>query len=171
MNNLGKGYQNGNFNGGEPAGETALSYYMQAWNAGYTAAENLIIDLLYKRIVAEDGIVLFEADHAQMLEFLNEMYQKGTDNAYALSWLGWLLCGNSDQNVCEVDYPHALEVYTRDAELGSGYCMLQIGLIYEAGQLGEADLTAAENWFAKAVEAGEVLAQDALDRVHSAQAK
>jgi len=171
MMRLGEGYHNGTFHNGVPDGDMALSYYMQAWNAGYSKAEGSIIDLLCKGITAEDGTVLFAPNHAKMLEFLNQLDQQGTENTYALSWLGWLLCGNSDQNVCEADYARAAEVYQRGAELGSGYCMMQLGSIYEAGHLGEADLTAAEEWFAKAVEAGETTAQEALDRVRDAQAQ
>ena len=48
-------------------------------------AEDSLIDLLNKGIIAEDGTVLFAFDHTQMLEFLNQLAQQGTENTYALA--------------------------------------------------------------------------------------
>ena len=165
MHYLGHYYQDGTFDNGLPDYNEAVKWYRAAWENGHVKSAEHLIDLFYKGLTAADGTVLAQPNHAQMLQLLEEIAASDAESTYALSWLGWMYAGNSD--ACEADYPRALEIYTRGAELGSGYCMMQLGLIYEDGRLGTADLVAAETWYVKAVEAGESGAQEALDRVRN----
>ena len=48
-------------------------------------AEDSIIDPLNKGIIAKDGKALFVFDHTQMLEFMKQLAQQGTENTYALA--------------------------------------------------------------------------------------
>lgn len=165
MHYLGHHYQDGAFNNGLPSYNEAVKWYRAAWEKGHVKSAEHLVDLFYQGLTADDGTVLAQPNHAQMLQLLEEIAVSDVESVYALNWLGWMYAGNS--NACEADYPRALEIYTRGAELGSGYCMLQIGLIYEDGRLGTADLVEAEAWYVKAVKAGEVGAQKALDRVRN----
>ena len=167
MHYLGHLYQNGYVADGVPDYKEAAAWYWKAWENGNEVTPKHLVKMFRDGVTAEDGTVLLEPDHAQLLPVLEKLYTSGSEDPNMFSWLGWLLAGNSPQNVCEPDYPRAVEVYARGAELGSGYCMMQLGLIYEDGRLGTADLVAAEAWYIKAVEAGESGAQEALDRVRN----
>lgn len=149
---------------------TALDWYLKADAAGHETASHSVIDLYYHGVTLDNGTVLFPADHAAMLAYLEEKHAAGTQDAYLLSWLGWLLCGYSDQNVCEADYPRALEVFTKAADLGSGYAMWHIGSLYDHALIGTGDPdAAARHWYEKAVAAGYTDAQVDLDALPAAE--
>ena len=166
---IGEIYYYGNL--GEADYALALDWYIKAEEAGRTGLTNRIIELCNNGVVQEDGTVLLAPDHVRLLAYLEGLYAKDTQDAYALSWLGWLLCGNSQQDVCEADYIRAFEVYKKAADLGSGYSMCQIGKMYHSGELGAVDLVAAEAWYRKAFDAGYAEAEESLNALAGAKAE
>jgi len=147
---IGNGYKDGFFNGGVPDGEAAAEWYRKAVEAGRDDAPAHLGKLYFTGIKGEDDAILFEADYAAALPYLELAVAAGTEDTYCYDCLGWIYSGNSD--VYEADYEKAMSVYEAGAELGSKYCMLQLGLIYLNGELGEADVEKAIEWLSLAAE-------------------
>ena len=175
MYHLGLHYEDGTFNQdwlleeNVPDPAKALTWYEAGWEAGSMNAGERLIVLYAIDKLDEDGNILIAADHAKLLQLVEKLCASGTKNVNAYSWLGWFYAGNSDLNLCETDYQKAFEAYKRGAALGYGYCMWQIGRMYEDGRLGMVDLIAAEAWITKAIAAGESspVAQEDLERIRS----
>ena len=151
MYNLGVHYNNGDFNGGTPDPVKAKEWFVKAVEAGNEDALGSAIDLCANGAKDANGEVLLEADRQKLYEILVLAYDRGTQKTVVYDWLGWMYAGNSE--VMEADYPRAYVVYLQGANLGSSYCMAQLGCMYRDARLGAADTVAAEAWFIKAVEA------------------
>ena len=164
-NSLGNHYASGDFSGGTPDYAQALAWYQKAATAGHANSVGVVIDYLQKGVVAGDGTVVLEPDHAGLLEFLRAQWAQGSTNTSVYDWLGWLLAGNSE--AVEAEYPLAFEAYMAGANLGSGYCMAQLGMLYRDGRLGVTDPVAAAAWFTKALDAGYDQAREMLDGLNA----
>ena len=151
MYNLGVHYNNGDFNGGTPDPVKAKEWFVKAVEAGNEDALGYAIDLCANGATGENGEILLAPDHQKLCEILVMAYDRGTQKTVVYDWLGWMYAGNSE--VMAADYPKAYVVYLTGANLGSGYCMAQLGCMYRDARLGVADTVAAEAWFIKAVEA------------------
>ena len=161
MHNLGVHYGNGDFNGGTPDPVKAKDWYIKSVEAGNEGALGSAIELCANGAKNENGEVLLATDHQKLYEILVGAYDGGTQKTVVHDWLGWMYAGNSD--LMEADYAKAYEVYMAGANLGSGYCMAQLGCMYRDARIGVTDTVAAQAWFTKAVEAGYEPAQEMLD--------
>ena len=133
---------------------------------GSTYCTERLAKLYCSGIKSEDGTMLLEKDYAAALPYLERLVEAGADDTYFYEYLGWIYAGNTD--ACEADYEKAMQVYTAGADLGSKYCMHQIGLIYVNGDLGEVDAEKAVDWLTRATK-GEDGHADALDDLERAQ--
>lgn len=162
MHNLANHYMTGDF-GGASDPERARMWYVRAAEAGNENAMNSAIDLCANGKISETGEVLLAPDYEALFKVVQLGYEKGSANTKVYDWLGWIFAGNS--GIMEADYTRAQTAYMAGAELGSGYCMAQLGAMYRDGRLGVSDLVAAQSWFTQAVEAGYEPAQEMLDSI------
>jgi len=147
---------------GENDFAAAAEWLGKAAETGRLDAAEKLSELYTVGRKAEDGTMLFEVDYAKALPVLEKAYELNTEYTHVHNFLGWIYAGNASE-VMAADYGKALEVYTRGAELGSGYCMEQIGLLYRDGKLGEPDTAKAIEWFEAALAARHEAAQLRLD--------
>lgn len=157
---LAKGCADGLWSG-SPDYAKAAEWYARGVELEHTASANALTRLCVAGKTAGDGTVLFERDYATAAFAARKACELETTDSYVLEWLGWFSAGNG--GVMEADYEQALEVYTKAAELGSGYAMTRISALYLDGRLGEQDVEAAREWLRSAVEAGYEAAQAQLD--------
>lgn len=164
MQNLANHYMSGDF-GGTPDFARAREWYVKAVEAGSDDALKSALDLCGNGKTDADGAVLLAPDYAGLYSLASQACEKGTALLQAYEWLGWLCAGNSD--FMEADYTRAQEVYMAGANLGSGYCMAQLGAMYRDARIGVGDTVAAQAWFVKAIEAGYEPAQEMLDNLQA----
>lgn len=114
--------------------EEARKWYQRAAEGGLAEAQNSLGSILQ-----EDG------KFAEAISWYEKAAAQG--HARATNSLG--LLHDLGRGVPQ-DRRKGFELYTRAAELGWAEAMLNIGVMYGAGQLGEPDLVAACTWIVRA---------------------
>jgi TPR repeat protein len=114
--------------------EEAQKWYRRAAEGGHAEAQNSLGSMLQEDGRFEQAIGWYEKAAAQ-------------GHASATNSLG--LLHDLGRGVPQ-DRRKGFELYTRAAELGWAEAMLNIGVMYGAGQLGEPDVVAACTWIVRA---------------------
>ena len=125
----------------EKSEEKAQEYFLMAEEAGYAqSAEKLA------------QIAMEKQDYETAYTWFSEAEEAGSEYSYVYDSLGFLYASGYVNG--EADYEQAAHYYEHAAELGSGYALYQIGIMYQEGQHYEKSEEKAQKYFLMAEEAG-----------------
>lgn len=132
----------------------ARDWYLKTAKAGHLDSGKKLTEFYRNKETAEDGTLLVTAP--EMLAFLEEQYDAGTEETYYLEALNWLLAGQDE--TIEADYQKAYEVAQKGAALGDNVSMYQLASLYRKEVIeledGTSALEKSLEWDMKAAEAG-----------------
>lgn len=139
----------------------AKECFSKSAEAGYAPSAVSLASMYMYGVKAEDGTVLQAPVYPEAVGYFLWAEALGSTDTIVYDNLGYFYCGN--KNYVTPDYEKAINYYNKAIELGSGYSLFQVGLMYRDGTYYDVNLVQARDYFNRAVEAGYENAQAYID--------